>query len=80
MALKLFSSSGSNVMKLGAGIGYSVKEVVTVFEQASGWNIPCHIVPRRVGDVAEVWADPSLAYHLMGWRASRDLESMCEDV
>jgi UDP-glucose 4-epimerase len=42
--------------------------------------VPCDIVARRPGDVAEVYADPSLAHELLGWRAEHDIDAMCRDA
>lgn len=65
---------------LGTGIGYSVLDVVKAFEKASGVHIPYKIQPRRAGDAAEAYADPSLSKTLLGWKAQRDLEQMCQDA
>ncbi len=65
---------------LGTGIGYSVLEVVDAFSRASGTEIPYTIVPRRAGDIATCYADPSFACEILGWRAERDLLSMCADA
>lgn len=65
---------------LGTGIGYSVLDVVKAFEKASGVHIPYQIQPRRAGDAAEAYADPSLSKTLLGWKAQRDLEQMCQDA
>jgi UDP-glucose 4-epimerase len=54
--------------------------VVTAFERASGRAIPYQVVARRPGDVAECFADPSLAQHVLGWTAKHDLDRMCEDM
>jgi len=67
-------------VNLGTGRGYSVLEMVTAFERASGRAVSCRIGPRRPGDIAQCWADPSLAHELLGWRATRDLETMCGDA
>ncbi|MDK2797892.1 MAG: UDP-glucose 4-epimerase [Tepidiphilus sp.] len=67
-------------VNLGTGRGHSVLELVRAFEQASGRTIPYEIVPRRPGDVAACWADPSLAAERLGWRATRGLEEMCRDA
>jgi UDP-glucose 4-epimerase len=67
-------------INLGTGRGYSVLELVAAFEAASGRRIPWRAAPRRVGDVAECWADVSLAAEVLGWTARRDLESMCADA
>lgn len=67
-------------VNLGTGHGYSVLEVVRAFERAAGRAVPYRVVARRAGDVAECWADPALAQRLLGWRAERGLEEMCEDA
>ena len=67
-------------VNLGTGRGYSVLELVRAFEQASGRPVPFDIVARRPGDVAACYADASLARSLLGWQATRALETMCEDA
>ncbi len=59
---------------------YSDLEMVCVFEQASGKNIPFDIVARRAGDLAEYYADPALAQQLLGWQAQLDIDAMCADT
>ncbi len=66
-------------VNLGTGTGYSVLDMVTAFEQASGRPVPYHVAPRRPGDVAACYADPSKALKLLGWHAERDLQTMCQD-
>jgi UDP-glucose 4-epimerase len=70
----------SLTVNLGTGCGVSVLELVRAFELASGRSVPYQIVPRRAGDVAAVYADPSLAQQLLGWRAELDLAAMCRDA
>ncbi|QDW65923.1 UDP-glucose 4-epimerase GalE [Luteimonas granuli] len=70
----------SATLNLGTGRGTSVLELVRAFERASGRPVPYDIVPRRAGDVAEVYADPSLAQALLGWRAEHDIDAMCRDA
>ena len=65
---------------LGTGNGYSVLEMVKAFEQACSKEIPYSIVPRRPGDVAECYADPSRAKDHLGWEARRDLNAMTSDA
>ena len=67
-------------INLGTGRGYSVLEMIKAFAEASGRRIDYRIVGRRPGDVAECYADPSLALELMGWRANRTVEEMCADA
>ncbi len=67
-------------VNLGTGRGVSVLELVRAFEQASGRAVPYEIVARRAGDVAAVYADPTLAQQLLGWRSELDLDAMCRDA
>lgn len=73
-------NGGMLTVNLGTGRGYSVLEVVKTFEQVSGRKIACKIGPRRAGDIAQYWADPSLAYELLGWKYRRGLDQMCSDA
>ncbi|MDR0578896.1 MAG: UDP-glucose 4-epimerase GalE [Candidatus Accumulibacter sp.] len=70
---------GVITVNLGAGKGYSVLEMIRAFERASGRPVPYRIAPRRPGDVAQCYADASLAEHLLGWRAERGLDAICRD-
>jgi UDP-glucose 4-epimerase len=65
---------------LGTGVGYSVLDVVRAFEAASGRPVRFDFVPRRAGDVAECYADPTLAWTLLNWRATKNLQEMCGDT
>src|ERR1035437_3365141 len=67
-------------INLGTGVGYSVLDMVRAFEQASGKPVPYQIAPRRAGDIAACYADPALAWSLLGWRAERGLAAMCADA
>ena len=76
----LLERQQSVTVNLGTGRGYSVLEVVKAFERASGKAVPYRITPRRPGDVAACYADPSLARELLGWSATRDIDAMCADA
>ncbi len=67
-------------VNLGTGQGISVLEAVRAFERASGRTIPIECVARRAGDVAESYADPSLAERSLGWKAVYGLDDMCRDT
>ncbi|TDK28493.1 UDP-glucose 4-epimerase GalE [Luteimonas aestuarii] len=67
-------------VNLGTGQGVSVLQLVQAFERASGKAVPYEIVARRAGDVAEVYADPSLAQSLLHWSAEHDVDAMCRDA
>ena len=66
-------------LNLGSGRGHSVLEVVEAFEAASGRPVPYDLLPRRAGDAAESVADPTEAHRRLGWRAQRDLATICSD-
>ncbi|MFC6335270.1 UDP-glucose 4-epimerase GalE [Pseudomonas sp. CCM 7891] len=72
--------TGLNIWNLGTGDGYSVMQVLRAFEQASGRPVPYRVMPRRAGDVAESWADPSKAARELGWKATRSLQQMMTDT
>lgn len=69
-----------NVWNLGSGHGTSVLELLHAFEKAVGRELPYEIVPRRPGDVASSYADPSKANRELGWRTTRSVEEMCADT
>lgn len=77
---RLRREDGLFAVNLGTGTGYSVLEMVRAFEAASGRKVAYRIVDRRPGDIASCYADPSLAYELLGWRATRGIEAMCADA
>ena len=67
-------------INLGTGRGYSVLEMVKAFERASGKRVPYLIAPRRAGDIATCYADPSYAKEVLDWEATRDIDDMCRDA
>ena len=76
---KIKENPGTKIYNLGTGKGYSVLEVVENFKEASGVDIPYEIAPRRAGDIAECYADPSLAKEELGWEAQYGIREMCAD-
>ena len=76
----LVRADRSLTVNLGTGRGISVLDLVKGFEKASGRQIAYDIVARRPGDVAEVYADPSLAKEMLGWEARLDVDAMCRDA
>ncbi|WP_107766575.1 UDP-glucose 4-epimerase GalE [Nocardioides terrigena] len=69
-----------SVWNLGSGHGTSVLELLRAFEKAVGRELPYEVVPRRPGDVASSYADPSKANAELGWRTTRSVEEMCADT
>jgi len=76
----LSAKPGLKIYNIGTGQGYSVLQMVEAFEKASGKSIPYRIVARRPGDVANSYADSSLANHELGWKATRGIEEMTSDA
>ena len=76
---KIEEKAGLKVYNLGTGVGYSVLDIVKNFEEATGVKIPYSIKPRRSGDIAENYADATLAKEELGWVAENGIREMCED-
>ena len=72
--------TGCEIINLGTGTGYSVLDLVKTFIRVNQVPIPYVIAPRRPGDIAENYADPSKALRLLGWKAEKNLEDMCRDT
>jgi len=70
---------GTEIFNLGTGTGYSVLNIVKAFSKVNNIEIPYDIKPRRAGDIAECYADPTKAYEILGWKAEKTLEDMCRD-
>lgn len=76
----LATRPGVLTVNLGTGRGYSVLELVTSFARVSGHQVPYRVVERRDGDIAECFANTSLARDELGWQATRTLDEMCADA
>jgi UDP-glucose 4-epimerase len=76
---QVFKQDGAFTVNLGTGNGYTVKDMISAFEKASGRSVPFKVVARRPGDIAECYADPAYAQSLLGWRAEKGIEQMCAD-
>lgn len=70
---------GVSIYNLGTGQGYSVLDVVKAYGKARGKEIPYEIKPRRAGDIATCYSDPSKAQKELGWTAKYGIEEMCRD-
>lgn len=71
--------NGVYVYNLGSGIGHSVLEMVKAFEKVNNVKVPYKIAPRRAGDLAEIYADPTKAEKELNWKTEKTLEDMCKD-
>lgn len=77
-ALEQNDNAATNI-NLGTGQGYSVLDVISGWKDAAAREIPYTISPRRAGDAANCYANPSLATRLLDWRATLGLKEMCRD-
>jgi UDP-glucose 4-epimerase len=73
-------SAHFEVFNLGTGQGHTVKEVVSQFEKVNGVPVKHTYGKRRTGDVEALWANPAKAEQLLGWKATRDLDTMLRDA
>ena len=71
---------GAMAINLGTGRGYSVLQMAAAFEMASQRAVPLRVSSRRPGDVAQCYADASLAEQMLGWRAESGIDEMCQDT
>lgn len=67
------------IINLGTGKGYSVKEVVRTFSEVNHVDIPFVIAKRRRGDVPILYSNSDKAYTLLNWKCEYNLEDMCKD-
>ena len=70
---------GLYVYNLGAGKGVSVLEIINTFERVNNIKINYEIAPRRDGDLAIFFADPTKAKKELDWEVKRNIEDMCRD-
>jgi UDP-glucose 4-epimerase len=69
-----------SAFNLGAGVGHSVLDMVKAFEQASGKPVPYKVQARRAGDLPSYHANADSALQVLGWRATRSMQTMCADT
>ncbi|MCL2152548.1 MAG: UDP-glucose 4-epimerase GalE [Oscillospiraceae bacterium] len=71
--------SGVEIFNLGTGHGYSVLELIDIYERVNNIKIPFVIAPRRPGDLPESYADATKAEKMLGWKTELTIEDMCRD-
>ncbi len=68
-----------DVFNVGTGVGSSVQHLIETFENVTGVKLSYEIGPRREGDIAVCYADPSKIERVLGWKAERSLEDGLRD-
>ena len=76
---KIQEKCGVQIYNLGTGNGCSVLDVIHAYEKAVGHELPYQVGPRRAGDIAFSYGDPSKAERELGWKAQYNIEDMCAD-
>lgn len=74
--LNVSDSENFEVFNLGTGNGLSVLQIVNEFIKATGVDFPYRFSPRRAGDVEKVWADPSKANTVLGWKGDTPISEV----
>jgi len=77
---KIREEAGVQIYNLGTGNGYSVLDLVETFEKVNKIQVKRKIAPRRPGDIAVCYADPTKAKKELGWVAEKGIEDMCKDA
>lgn len=77
--VKSLEKSGFNIYNLGTGNGYSVLELVNTFKEVNNIDVPYEIAPRRNGDIATCYANPTKANKELNWIAEKGIKEMCKD-
>ena len=80
LALDALKPHTHEIVNLGSGGGYSVREVITTAEEILGRPVPAIESPRRAGDPATLVASIVKAKSLLGWVPTRDLKTMISDA
>lgn len=79
LSLDKINTQGVFIYNLGTGTGYSVLDVIKTFEKVNDIKVPYSIQPRRPGDIAVCYGDPTKSFNELGFKATKTLEDMCKD-
>lgn len=71
--------TGIEAINLGTGAGYSVLDMVKAFSQVNQVAVPYQVAPRRPGDIATCYAEPTKAKQLLNWQTEKSLDDMVRD-
>lgn len=81
LALGYIQKGGkSQILNLGNGRGFSVKEIVTEVKKTFGIKMPRKKAPARKGEYAEIYADSRKAQKILQWKAKKSLKDSIESL
>ena len=73
-------NNGIFIYNLGTGTGYSVLDLVETFKKVNNVDVPYKFAPRRAGDIAKCYSNPTKAKNEIGFECTKTLEDMCRDA
>lgn len=74
------ANAGIKIYNLGTGTGYTVMEMLKTFERVNNLKLKFVVAPRRDGDLAISYSNPSKVEHELGWKANLSLDQMCKSA
>jgi UDP-glucose 4-epimerase len=80
LALDRLEPGSHDVLNLGTGHGYTVREVIEAARRVTGEQIPARDEGRRAGDPPALVAANGRARDVLGWEPERSLEEMIGDA
>lgn len=76
--LTMTNQNNYDVFNFGSGNGFSVLQVIKMFEEILHQKINYRIGERRPGDLERLVTASTKAENLLAWKAERGLKDMCE--
>ena len=77
---RIINTTGIEPYNIGAGVGYSVLDLISNFEKATNQKISYSISGRRSGDIDKCYADPTKAEKILNWFPEKSIKDMCRDA
>ena len=77
---KISNDRGLFIYNLGTGVGYSVLDIINAFEKVNNVKINYKIAPRREGDIATCYSDPTKALNELNFKTTKTIDDMCRDA
>ena len=78
--LKYLNKRIYEVVNIGTGKCYSVKELISTFSKILNYDIPYKIVGRRKGDIPVCYASVKKSKKFLKWKTKKNILTMCRDI